>query len=161
MKRMTEFGCLSKWLLSVSLAALMLVLVAPVTTQAQDSDADAEAIFNRCSERIHRLVARCNRANVETTRNCVRLINRLLDEARFEEAFAAARECIGVIRDRTNECAAAIHEDCRKCIERLNSMGAHRLARVLHRRCERAVKIVRNTSVRLIRIIKNQLPDDG
>jgi len=121
----------------------------------QDTPAP-EQVAKRCVDSITRLADRCVEANKDTTRECVLKIRELLGQGEREEARHVARHCMKVIKDRTDDCADAIHRRCRHCIRLLLRLHAPELARRLHTTCGHVIDHVRNSQRRSFQTIKSQ-----
>lgn len=133
--------------------AVALLLVAQPTSQAQEP----REIVQICKEELREIVHRCVLRNADTTRECRRRINALLEDGKVDEAVAVARRCATKIDDDTDQCVDVVHHLCRRCIHVLLDLDAREAARHMADVCEEAVHFLRHSQRRAHEAIKNAL----
>ena len=134
-------------------AVAMLLVGQPKSAQAQNP----QEILDTCSEELREIVVRCVDRNFDTTRECVRRINDLLNQGNVQEARIVAERCKNKLAEDTQQCVDAIHMLCRRCVNALLDANALRAARHFVEACENAVETVRNSQRRGTNAIEDAL----
>lgn len=137
---------------------LCVLAVVCVNTIANDCYAhDAEDVARHCVRRVNHIVDRCTNAVADTTVDCVRRINELLEAGEVEAARRVARACIADIRDITDACSEAIVEICTRCVTVLiNEFGAEELAARVRNHCVDSLVEISTLEDRAIGFIRQQ-----
>lgn len=116
-----------------------------------------EEVAQHCARRVNQIGDRCTNAVADTTLECVREINHLLDEGEVEAARRVARACIEDIQHIVDVCMEAIEQVCVRCINvLLDDFGAEELAARVRNFCGDALEDLARLERRAINLIRDQ-----
>jgi hypothetical protein len=144
--------------ISMRKIAVISCLLSPVLVVLGSSIAHAQPnpqeIYRNCVQSVVAAAQHCIATNMNDATRCAKQIRRLLRQGKVEEARALAERCRTKIEEQSKECIERIETHCARCIQALERLGAHRLADMLRRICQRAVSSVEMSRERALAILR-------
>lgn len=133
--------------------------LAPMSALAQEDGPPTVSpaeLARRCIHHTQTVADRTAKANANTAKHAVHVIQRLLEADHPRKAKDAAKAAVDRIEKRSDVSVSHIKRDCAKCVAALHRLGAHRLAATVRDACEEAVTQVRRSQALATKAIRSQ-----